>query len=511
MREGEASFKAVFEHAAIGIGVVDMDGRPTAVNPALVQMLGYSERELAAMTFPEFTHPDDIEVDVELFGELMAGSRESYRLEKRYIRPDGDIVWGRLTVSLIRDGEGLPEFAVAMVEDVTELGRAEAALREVEDRQRGMQKMEAIGRLAGGIAHDFNNLLTVVIGSTEMLDAAGSEADSVRRELTSRIREAAERAAALTRQLLAFARRQQFDIQVTDLNHLIVETLALLSRVLPSDIAIESRLDPGLDAVWADPSQLEQVIMNLALNARDAMPDGGLLQFTTANVRLAAPLPTEKAMIPPGDYVVLTVSDNGVGMDPAIVAHVFEPFFTTKPDGSGTGLGLATVFGIVKQSDGFIVVESELDRGTAFTIYLPRTTEVAAQAETRDRSRSSESTSGPRTILVVDDDPNVRDVVTQMLVAGGYTVLVSASAQSALDQAAQHDFRIDLVVSDLVMPNARGTELVAELRRRSPRPLRVLYVSGYSEERLAPEPGAQFLSKPFTSDTLLSAVERALA
>jgi PAS domain S-box-containing protein len=508
LRGGEASFRAVFEHAAIGICVVDMDGRPTAVNAALVRMLGYTAGELAERTFPDFTHPDDVQADLHLFAELMAGSRESYHLEKRYIRADGDIVWGRLAVSLIRDNEGRPEFAVAMVEDVTELRRTEAALRQSEDRRRGAQKMEAIGRLAGGIAHDFNNLLTIVIGSAEMLDADGESASS-RREQTVRIREAADRAAALTRQLLAFARRQQFDIQVTDLNRLIVDTVALLSRVVPSNIAIESRLDPELNPVSADPSQLEQVIMNLALNARDAMPDGGLLEIATRNVRLDEPLPTDKTVIPTGDYVLLTVSDDGSGMDAATIVHIFEPFFTTKPEGLGTGLGLATVFGIVKQSGGFIVVESERDRGTSFTTYLPRAAEGAVEAETPDPSRSS-APGAPRTILVVDDDPTVRHVVTEMLEAGGYTVLASSSAEAALDQASQLGFQVDLVVSDVVMPNASGTELVAELRRRSPRPIRVLYVSGYSEERVATEPGAQFLSKPFTSDTLLSAVERAL-
>jgi two-component system cell cycle sensor histidine kinase/response regulator CckA len=511
LRGSEASFRAIFEHAAIGIGVVDMDGRPRAVNPALAEMLGYTPLELAAMTFPEFTHPDDLQTDLELFAELMAGTRESYRLEKRYIRRDGEIVWGRLALSLIRDDEGRPEFAVAMLEDVTELRHAEAALRANEDRQRATQKLEAIGRLAGGIAHDFNNLLTVIIGSAEMLRSGDIGIDRARRDHVAQIQEAADRAATLTRQLLAFGRRQRFDIQVTDLNRVIGETLALLARVVPSDIAIESQLDPQLDAVWADPSQLEQVIMNLALNARDAMPDGGLFRITTANARLTDPLPTEKLVVPAGDYVVLTVSDDGVGMDATTTSHVFEPFFTTKATGSGTGLGLATVFGIVKQSDGFITVESEPERGTTFTIYLPKTTTAEARVETADQPPSNDSTTGPRTILVVDDNQAVRKLVTEMLAAAGYNVLSSPSAQSALDQAAEQDFQIDLVVSDVVMPNTSGPEFIAELRRRSPRPIRALYVSGYNDERLAASHGDEhFLSKPFTSQTLLNAVERAL-
>ena len=485
-----------------------MDGRPTAINPALERMLGYSAAELGEMVFADFTHPDDVAADLELFGELMAGKRESYRLEKRYIHANGDFVWGRLAVSLIRDENGAPEFALAMVEDVTELRRAEEALRLSEEQQRRAQKMEAIGRLAGGIAHDFNNLLTVVIGSADMLDANAGD-DRKRSELVARIREAAERAAALTRQLLAFARRQRFEMQVTQLNQLLEETLTLLRRVIPSDIEIEWHLDPELATVEADPSQLEQVIMNLALNARDAMPAGGRLRITTANVTSGELLNTERTLVPPGDWVVLAVSDTGIGMSAATAAQVFEPFFTTKADGQGTGLGLSTVYGIVKQSRGFITVESVPEEGTVFTIYLPRTEEPEPDVELHGKAATRAATSG--TILVVDDETAVRQMLADMLRARGYAVRTAADATDALRQAGEPGFHVDLVVSDLVMPGMGGAQLIATLRKRSDEPIRALFVSGYSDDGHQPEPGAHFLQKPFSTTTLVRAVEAAFA
>jgi PAS domain S-box-containing protein len=500
---GGAPLAAVFEHAALGIAVVDMTGRPVAVNPALVRMLGFEENELREMLFTDFTHPDDIQADVDLFVALMAGERESYRIEKRYLHRNGDLVWGRLAVSLIRSADGEPQFALALLEDVTELRRAEEALRASEEQHRGAQRMEAIGQLAGGIAHDFNNLLGIVIGSADLLDFYGSD-EEMRVEQLARIREAAERAAALTRQLLAFARKQRFDLQVFRLNGVVEETLLLLGRVFPANIAIASRLDPELGFVRADSGQLGQVIMNLALNARDAMPAGGLLEIATANVDIAA----GEGIVPPGSYVVLSVADDGIGMDAGTAAQAFNPFFTTKGDGGGTGLGLSTVFGIVKQSGGFISVESKPGQGSTFVVYLPQTEDEPADPSPPTERAVPVHTRA--TILLVDDEPIVRTVVRQMLEARGYAVVTAATGEEALGVAA-HERNIDLVVSDLVMAGMGGVELVEQIRQNGRSPIKVLYISGHSEDRHRPEPGAHYLQKPFAADMLVDAVERALA
>jgi PAS domain S-box-containing protein len=503
-----APFASVFEHAPIGIALVGMDGRPIAANPSLVETLGYSESDLREMIFTDFTHPDDVKADWDLFAELVAGDREDYRLEKRFFRADKEVVWGKLAVSLIRDPEGRPQLAIAMVEDVTELKQAEEALRVSEDNRRGAQKMEAIGRLAGGIAHDFNNLLGVVIGSADLLQSEEGDAEKDR-ERVKQIRAAAERAAGLTRQLLAFARRQMLDAEVIDLNAVVDETLSMLSRLIPADIEIERRLQPELGRVSADPSQLDQVIMNLALNARDAMPDGGRLTLATTDVELSEPLPTPRVAIPAGDYVCLTVSDTGRGMDPATAAHVFEPFFTTKDPTVASGLGLSTVYGVVKQSGGYVLVDSELGRGTTFTLYLPRTEDRLPESAPPVEHASPDPATA--TILVVEDEQAVRDLIEELLSRLGYTVTTAATGMQALERIAPDGTGFDLVVTDLVMPSMGGAELVRLLSGRRGYPVKALFISGYSDERCRPDAGARFLQKPFSAEALAGAVREALA
>ena len=505
--ETDPRFAAVFQSAAIGIALVDMDGRPIAVNPALVEMLAYSAAELRQMVFTDFTHPDDAELDWKLFESMLRGERDSYRIDKRYFRGDGKIVYARLAVSLIRQSNGRPEYAVAMVEDVTEREHAEEALRLSQEQRLGAQKMEAIGKLAGGIAHDFNNLLGVVIGTADLVESETGDLEAVSRRL-AQIREAAERGASLTRQLLAFARRQVLDTQVVDLNEIVAGTLALLRRVIPESIAIETTLDPAVGSIAADRSQLEQVIMNLALNARDSMPDGGRLTLTTTALLLDAPVSTPRVIIPPGSYAQLVVADTGHGMDEATMRQAFDPFFTTKGSHDGTGLGLSTVYGIVKQSGGHIHVESALGAGTRFVIHLPRS------AATTTRRLPAQAGSAPAkvqvaTILLVEDEPSVRAVVAEMLKLAGHSVTVAVTAAEALAVSSQ-EAPFDLVISDIVMPDMNGTDLVALIRERSGSPVKTLFISGYAQDRFELDSTSRFLQKPFSSNELAVAVQAAL-
>jgi two-component system cell cycle sensor histidine kinase/response regulator CckA len=505
--ETDPRFAAVFQSAAIGIALVDMRGRPIAVNPALVEMLAYPAAELRQMVFTDFTHPEDAELDWKLFESMVRGERDSYRIDKRYFRGDGKIVYARLAVSLVRQSDGRPEYAVAMVEDVTEREHAEEALRLSQEQRLGAQKMEAIGKLAGGIAHDFNNLLGVVIGTADLVESETGDLEAVSRRL-AQIREAAERGASLTRQLLAFARRQVLDTQVVDLNEIVAGTLALLRRVIPESIAIETTLDPVVGSIAADRSQLEQVIMNLALNARDSMPDGGRLTLTTTALLLDAPVSTPRVIIPPGSYAQLVVADTGHGMDEATMRQAFDPFFTTKGSHDGTGLGLSTVYGIVKQSGGHIHVESAEGGGTRFVIHLPRS-EARTTGRLPAQAGSAPAKVQVATILLVEDEPSVRAVVSEMLKLAGHSVTVAVTAAEAL-AVSSREAPFDLVISDIVMPDMNGTDLVALMRERSGNPVKTLFISGYAQDRFELDSTNRFLQKPFSSNELAVAVQAAL-
>jgi two-component system cell cycle sensor histidine kinase/response regulator CckA len=382
---------------------------------------------------------------------------------------------------------------------------AEQALREREDQLRQAQKMEAIGRLAGGVAHDFNNLLTAVIGYADAI--AERETDEATRRDVGEIRKAADRAASLTRQLLAFGRKQFLRPVVLDLNETVTGLLQMLPRVIGENIQTVPRLAKDLARVTADPSQMEQVLVNLVLNARDAMPMGGAISIETANVELGAPnLAAEGLRLPPGSYVMLAVSDTGTGMDATTRARAFEPFFTTKPKGKGTGLGLATVYGIVDQTGGEITIKTALGHGTIVRIYLPA---VAAPADRREAEPPRPAkTFGNESVLVVEDNDAVRELAILALRQRGYDVLEAASAEQALDLIAQ-GARPQLLLTDVVMPGLSGPNLAARLLQHIPR-LRVLYMSGYSEDAAAAHGtfwgGVPLLQKPFTSSQLAERV-----
>ncbi|HTE19107.1 MAG TPA: PAS domain S-box protein, partial [Armatimonadota bacterium] len=647
LQRSEGRFRTVFDAAAIGIAQVDLSGYPITANRALQQMLGYTEDELRSLTFPEFTHPDDVAADWSLFQELIHGKRETYQIEKRYYRKDGGLLWGHLTASLVRDAEGNPQHVISMVKDITERKRAEdrnaafqalgqllnaattpeqaahvvlgiadglvgwdacwlelvipgsrggrgsrtVVLMDLVDGQRvdvpdphpegpapfavraleegpllilrprddlpepdpdedipfgdttrpsasimcvpilsgdrgigalsiqsyrfdaysdedlrmlqaladycagalertqadaerrdlqqqliQAQKMEAVGRLAGGVAHDFNNMLGVINGYTDLLQPLAEPGTPLRQGL-GEIHKAGLRAADLTRQLLAFSRKQLLAPRVLDLNEVIRGTEGMLRRLIGSAITVSVELDPSLGQVKADPSQLDQILMNLTVNARHAMPDSGRLSIRTRNVDLDEAYSRRYPDVTPGRYVMLLVSDTGCGMPPEVLARIWEPFFTTKGVGEGTGLGLATIYGIVKQSGGHVEVESEPGVGSTFRVYLPRIDAVVAGEQVEDPANPP---GGAETVLLVEDEEMVRGLVRTVLQMNGYTVLEAINGQEALAFATAHPGPIHVLLTDVVMPGGlTGPAVAAQLSALRPG-LKVLFMSGYT-------------------------------
>jgi CheY-like chemotaxis protein len=369
--------------------------------------------------------------------------------------------------------------------------------------------MEAVGRLAGGIAHDFNNLLGVIKGYGEMVYRRLAREDPLMGKV-EQILKAADRAAGLTRQLLAFSRKQVLQPKVLDLNAVVSDMEKMLQRVIGEDVELLAHLDPNLGSVKADPGQIEQVLMNLAVNARDAMPDGGRLTIETSNAELDAHYEATHSPIRQGPYVLMAVTDTGTGMDPATQARIFEPFFTTKEVGKGTGLGLSTVYGIVKQSEGYIWVYSEMGVGTTFKIYLPRVDERAAVGE---KQAAGVLMGGTETVLLLEDEPALREMLRETLETNGYSVLAARDGPEALQIAATQTRRIHIMVTDVIMPGMTGTK-VADLVAMTRPEMRVLYISGYSDESITRHglvgKGRAFLSKPFGPESLLRRVRQTL-
>ena len=387
---------------------------------------------------------------------------------------------------------------------------AETALRQSEEQLRQVQKIEAIGRLAAGVAHDFNNILTAITGHSELL-IRQLDADDPRRKNAEQIEKAAYRAAGLTRQLLIFSRKQVIEPRVLDLNAVILDIKKMLRRLIGEDIEFCTLLDPAAGHIKADPGQIEQVIMNLAVNARDAMPTGGKLTVTTANTTRDKNHLKNFPDMGAGDYVMLAIADTGTGMSEEVKAHLFEPFFTTKPPGTGTGLGLATCFGIVKQNTGHINVHSELGSGTTFKIYFPQV--QSAIEPLRVRNRPTEVAGGNETVLLVEDEPVVRELAVSTLREKGYTVVEAGNGEEGLRLAQQHDGKIDLVLTDVVMPVMGGKEMADALRTSHPE-TKVLFTSGYTEDALGHHgvlrPGILFLPKPYLTATLARKVREVL-
>jgi two-component system cell cycle sensor histidine kinase/response regulator CckA len=496
-RASEERFRLLFESSPLGIEMFDGAGRVVAANGALLRMLGYEADELRGKHWRDFTHPDDRDLDLDRFGEMFAHRRSHHELEKRYLHKDGHAVLVRLTAFAPDDAE---QFLIGVVEDITER-------RELEEQLRRAQRMEAVGQLAGGVAHDFNNLLTAIVSYCDL--AAGSlpeNADERVRSSIDGIRGAADRASDLTRQLLAFGRRQVLELEPVDVNAVIAEHASMLARLIGEDVDVRLALDPDASTVTMDKGQLVQVLMNLAVNARDAMPSGGTLTIETENVELDR-APTTTGIVS-GPHVLVAVSDTGAGMDAETTRRIFEPFFTTKEPGKGTGLGLSTVLGIVEQSGGRVSVYSEPGVGTTFKTYLPAVgTAPRPSAAPAPVARPT----GAERILLVEDNDAVRDPLCSLLADLGYDVVAAAGPVGALTLADADE--IDLLVTDVVMPAMNGRELAEALRPGHPE-MKVLYISGYTDDAVIArgivQPGIAFLQKPFGADRLAAKVRELL-
>jgi PAS domain S-box-containing protein len=501
LARSETTYRSLVEDSPFGIFRSTPDGQLLAVNPALVSILGYdSEAELLQKNMTADVYVDPAQ-RARLLDEVLRS--DSLTGESLWRRKDAKTITVRHSARVVRGAERRVEYFNVLVEDITERKLLEAQLRQA-------QKMEAVGRLAGGIAHDFNNLLTAITGYADLALSDLREGDPMRQDMEEILR-AAHRAAELTRQLLAFSRQQVLAPRVLDLNEVVQSVDKMLRRLVGEDVELLSVLAPGLGHVKADPGQLEQVIVNLAVNARDAMPTGGKLTIETADAEVAETRVRDLAAVPAGRYVMLAITDSGTGMDEETKARIFEPFFTTKEQGKGTGLGLATVYGIVKQSGGFIWLYSEPGHGTTFKIYLPRV-EGAADALAPPVG-TAEVPRGTETVLIVEDEEAVRALAKTALTRKGYRVLEAANGGEALLRCESEQAPIHLLVTDVVMPGLGGADLAQRLAPLRP-DMKVLFISGYADRAAARhgtiQPGAAYLEKPFSLEALARKVREVL-
>ena len=508
VRATREQLEALVEASPLPIVALAPAGEVLSWNRAAETVFGWAAAEVIGRRLPCI--PDDRQAEYDAFrGEVLGGAsftgRETVRLRK-----DGTRFEVSISTSPLHDAARCPVGLVAVYVDVSGRIRAEEALRQSQEQLRQAQKMEAVGRLAGGVAHDFNNLLSAILSYSEMV-LDDLPLDHASREDVEQIRQAGSRAADLTHQLLAFSRRQVLQLRVIDLNTVVASVDRMLRRVIGEDIELRTVLSPSLGHTRADAGQLEQVLMNLAVNARDAMPTGGILTITTANAEVGGRHAPRWPQIQAGGYVTVAVRDTGTGMSREVQERIFEPFFTTKAPGQGTGLGLSTAYGIVAQSGGHVFVTSEPGAGSTFTIYLPA---HQAEAETEAaRPPRAPPRGGAETVLLVEDEALVRQLTHEILRRNGYRVLEAADGIEALAVVREHTGHIDLMLTDVVMPRMSGHELV-ELARPVRPDMRILYVSGYSEEAIARQgqltQGIELLSKPFTPGVLTAKIRELL-
>jgi two-component system cell cycle sensor histidine kinase/response regulator CckA len=500
-KRAEARYRSLVQSSVYGIYRSSLEGKFLDVNPALIAMLGYESAQEVLALDPR----KDVFVHAEEQARLIDEFRRTGRMdgiEVKWKRKNGSAVTVRISGLAVSSADEPVNVLEAIAEDVTER-------RVLEDQFRQAQKMEAVGRLAGGIAHDFNNLLMVISGYTEV--ALGQmDAGHPLRAKAQAIQQASDRATMLTRQLLAFSRKQMLELKVVEVNAIVRDMERLLRPLIGEQVELTTKLATDAGRTRADAGQLEQVLMNLVVNSKDAMPQGGRIVIETKNVALDESHRGEQTFIRPGSYVMLSVSDNGLGMDKETQSRIFEPFFTTKEKGKGTGLGLSTVYGIVKQSGGYILVQSEVGRGTTFDIYLLRVQEEVEQHGAPPAARTADG--GSETVLLVEDEESVRQLVRETLEAKGYRVLEAENGQEGLETVAAHSGTIDLLITDVVMPEMGGHELAERLLKVRPG-IKVIYLSGYTEEALVEgkiDGGKAFLQKPFTLQTLSRKVREVL-
>jgi len=508
IRESEERFRAIFEHSAVGISQVSPDGRYLRVNQKLCEITGYSRSELLKLSFTDITHPSDLARDEDHARRVLSGELPTSSFEKRYVRKDGSIIWVNRTISLVRDAAGNPKHYISVVQDITAAKKMESQLRQA-------QKMEAVGQLTGGVAHDFNNLLTVVLGNLELL-RDNPKADTTIRDLATRAIAAADRGAALTQRLLAFSRKQVLQPELTDINELVENMNDLLRRSLGETIRVETKLAGNLPPAMIDPVQLETALLNLAVNARDAMPRGGVLGIETGHSYLDQIHGGDGDDLVPGEYLLLSVTDTGTGMTPDVRERVFEPFFTTKDVGKGSGLGLSMVYGFVKQSGGHVALSSESGQGTTIRIYLPCATEKPAAAAA-EAERAASRSSG-ESILVVDDDGEVRALATRLLREMGYNVIEASNSRDAI-AILDRNVPFDLLLADVSLPgDMNGIDVAREILTRRPE-TKVLFASGFKDsipefapatDDAGPLYRTQVLAKPFHRAELAAQVREAL-
>lgn len=502
LRRSEASFRSLVHDAPFGILRVTPEARILQANPALVNMLGHESEEALCRLHLERDVYHDPKQRQRLVEEH-SQKKEFHNIEVQWKRKDGKIITALLNGRRVEGADPAETYYEVFAEDITQ--------RRILERQLFQsQKMEAIGRLAGGIAHDFNNLLGVVLGHTEILEEAAGRDRQLQRSVEA-IQSATQRAAALTTQLLAFSRKQMVEPKILDLNAAVREIEKLLRRVIGEDIELLIRVQPGANTIQIDPGQLDQILMNLVVNARDAMPNGGKLILETSSVTLDDSYVAQHLGAAAGPFVLLSISDTGVGMDQDTLSHIFEPFFTTKEKGKGTGLGLSTVYGIVKQCGGYIMAYSEPGRGTTFKVYFPRVSGVPDAP--RVSGRRAELPGGKETVLLVEDETALRELTRGLLETAGYTVLEAANVEDAIRLAGSAHRKIDLLLTDVVMPGMDGHELSRRLMSSDPS-LKVLYMSGYTDEvivhRGVLNRGTMLLQKPFGRAGLLEKVRQVL-
>jgi PAS domain S-box-containing protein len=504
LAESEGLYRSTFDGAPVGIVHVGVDGQWLKVNQRFCDLLGYSREELQGTVGRKLTEPEEVTTELDAFRHMVAGAIDRHVVdERRYRRRDGSFVWVRVNMSVHRNAQGQFQHFISVMEDITERRVLEAQARQA-------NKMDAIGRLASGVAHDFNNLLSIVLSYSDLVAADLKESDPLRADMAE-IKRAGLRAADLTRQLLAFSRQQVLQPKVVDLTEIVGGMGKMLKRLIGEDVELTVS-GAAVGKITVDPGQMEQVIMNLIVNARDAMPGGGAIAIETTDLVVDETYAADGVGLKPGPYVLLVVSDTGVGMDKATQARAFEPFFTTKEAGHGTGIGLATVFGIVQQMGGMIWLTSELAQGTTFKIYFP----AAARAVPARNSipyPELRTLRGSETILLVEDEEGVRALARKILGRYGYNVLEAQSGGDAFLLCEQHTATIDLLLTDLVMPRMNGRQLAERLLAIRP-DLKVLYMSGHTDDaviRLGVQDSTiAFIQKPITPEPLARKVREIL-